>query len=431
VLRHGHRGSEQLLRIGEGAAGHIERRMLRMTMPVVGSTPAGVNPDLDQMRATVARLAADDFAGRRVGTAGGHSAAQWLGGLLRTAGAEVILDEFALPGAVREVYATPKLLFTDSEQRRLVFRRDFCEHLASADLPQPHAGRLAAAGDADVTGAWVLEAAWSPERAAAAEAAGAAGLLVPRGTDTAGWMPKMIAGPATVGIPVLAVRTDIHERMRAATGRATVTASVPLRTVDITGTNVIATFRPPQPRRLSVLLTAHFDGVGDDPGLRFPAACDNASGVAAVIEAARVLHSRLPTEVGLTVALLDAEEAGAYGSAHHASFVEDGTFVVNLDGAGQLAGAVHVEAGGLAHPLLAALDLAGRQVGVPLRAQAMPSDNRRFAAAGLPTVGIGIGMPGYQTPAETPDRVSPDTLDRASRLVVATVINLAASYNPA
>lgn len=402
-----------------------------MTSPVVGVAPAGADPDVERMRAVVVRLAADDFAGRRVGTDGGRAAAKWLGDLLRTAGAEVILDEFALPDAVREVYATPQLVVADGVLRSLTFRRDFCEHLASADLPQPRTGRLAAAADADLTGAWVLAATWSLEQATAAADAGATGLLVPRGTDAAGWMPKMIAGSATAGLPVIAVRTDIHDRMRAASGRAAVTASVPLRRVDVAGTNVIATFRPPRPRRLSVLLTAHFDGVGDDPDLRFPAACDNASGVAAVIEAARVLHILLPPEVGLTVALLDAEESGAHGSAHHAAFVEDGTFVVNLDGAAQLAGAAHVEAGGLAHPLLAALDLAGRQVGVPLRAQAMPSDNRRFAAAGLPTVGIGMGMPGYQTPAETPDQVSPDTLHRASRLVVATVSNLAASYNPA
>jgi hypothetical protein len=403
--------------------------VLRVTSPVFGPTAVGVGPDASRMQEVVARLASDEFAGRRAGSAGGRAAAQWLADQLRANGAAVVLDEFAVTGAVREVYATPQLVYSDGEARPLVFRRDFCEHLASADLPQPRTGRLAAAGDVDLAGAWVLEDAWSAERAARAAAAGVAGLLVPRGTDAAGWMPKMIAGPARVGLPVLAVRTDIHERMRAVAGRASVTASMPLHAIDVTGTNVVATFRPPQPGRLAVLLTAHFDGVGDDPQVRFPAACDNASGVAAILEAARILHGVLPSEVGLAVALLDAEEAGAHGSAHHARFVADGTFVVNLDGAAQLADAAHVEAGGPAQPLLAALDLAGRQVGVPLRAQGMPSDNRRYAAAGLAAVGIGMGMPGYQTPAETPDRVSPDTLDLASRLVIATAVNQAASYN--
>jgi hypothetical protein len=46
---------------------------------------------------------------------------------------------------------------------------------------------------------------------------------------------------------------------------------------------------------------------------------------------------------------------------------------------------------------------------------------RRRHAAGLAAVGIGMGIPGYQTPAETPDRVESDTLITAARLAVATV----------
>ncbi|MBX6750410.1 MAG: M28 family peptidase [Micromonosporaceae bacterium] len=395
---------------------------------VVGPAPRGVGPDVARMQDVVHRLASEDFAGRRVGSTGGWAAVFWLADQLRAAGADVELDEFTVDGVVREVYSTPQLVFTtnDGAARSLVFRREFCEHLASADLPQPRTGRLATLGDNDLANAWVMIDGFPTTQAAGASLAGAAGVLVARGTDAAGWMPKMIAGPAATGVAVLAVRTDLHEQMRAVVGRATVTASVPLRTVDVTGANVVATFRPLRPARLNVLLTAHFDGVGDDPGLRFPAACDNASGVAAVMEAARVLHGTLPPHVGLTAAFLDAEEAGAYGAAHLAPSIPDGTVVINLDGAAQLADAAHVEAGGPARTLLTALDQAGRQVGVPLQAHAMPSDNRRFAAAGLAAVGIGMGMPGYQTPAETPDRVSPETLDLAARLIIATVANLAA-----
>ena len=86
--------------------------------------------------------------------------------------------------------------------------------------------------------------------------------------------------------------------------------------------------------------------------------------------------------------------------------------------------AASVQAGGPAHGLLAALDQAGRSVGVPLRAGAMASDNRRYAAAGLAAIGMGMGIPGYQTPAETPDRVNPNTLLAATQLVVATAWQL-------
>jgi Zn-dependent M28 family amino/carboxypeptidase len=191
-----------------------------------------------------------------------------------------------------------------------------------------------------------------------------------------------------------------------------VAGNAPIRRIDVTGTNVHASW----PGGAEMVLTAHYDGVGDLPGLRQPGAADNASGVAVVLEAARVLAGLAPVEV----ALLDGEEVGALGSAHHAPHTDKA--VINVDGAGHLNEAVAVEAGGPAHGLLAALDQAGRHTGVPLVAGPVASDNRRYAAAGLAAVGIGAGMAGYHSPADTPDRVDPGTLVAIARLVVATVL---------
>lgn len=88
--------------------------------------------------------------------------------------------------------------------------------------------------------------------------------------------------------------------------------------------------------------------------------------------------------------------------------------VLNVDGAARLGDAAAVEAGGPAHALLATLDHAGRETGVPLRASATASDNRHYAA-GLPTVEIGMACPAIQTPTETADRVQTDTLLVATR----------------
>jgi aminopeptidase YwaD len=409
--------------------------MLRMTIVVPKPASAGPAAAIDhaaaeRMRTTVYRLAADDFTGRRVGTPGGRAAGAWLADELRQLGAAVTVDEFRIAGAVKDLYRTPLLRWTnDLGTWRLVHRRDFCEHLVTADTPEPRTGRLGLPGAADLRGAWLLTGDLSADRVARAAAAGALGLLIPRGTDEAGWMPKMIAGRHPFALPVLAVRVDLHQQMHAfaASGTGTVAASAPLRTVDVTGANILGVIRHGAAHGLSVLLTAHFDGVGDDPETRLPGAVDNASGVAVILEAARQLHACLAPHIGLAVALLDAEEAGAQGSVHHAPHVPAGTFVLNVDGAGELGEAAAVEVGGPAHPLLAALDRAGRDLGIPLRAAAMPSDNRRYAAAGLPTAGIGMGVPGYQTPAETPDRVQRDTLLAATRLVVATVQSLAGS----
>ncbi|MFJ4099849.1 M28 family metallopeptidase [Amycolatopsis japonica] len=374
-----------------------------------------------RLKSTVAALADDRFAGRRVGTPGGRAAGLWLAGQLEAIGASVTTAEFSVAG-VRELYRTPEFSWSaDSTPRPWLHRRDFAEHLASADLPVPRTGGLSLADSDGWRDRWVL----APDLGVSARALteGAAGLLVPRGTDAEGWMPKMIAGPPVGALPVLAVRADLHEEMARA-GSGTVTASMPLRTVEVTGSNVHGVFREPAAGSAGVLLTAHYDGVGDDPRQRLPAAADNASGVAVVLEAARLLVPLLPDHIGLAVSLLDGEEAGARGSAHHAPGVRPGTYVINVDGAAQLGDGAAVEAGGPAHDLLAALDQAGREVGVPLRAGAMPSDNRRYAAAGLPAIGIGMGMPGYQTPAETADRVETETLLAATRLVVATVLRL-------
>ena len=270
-----------------------------MTTAVTGPVPAGagtgpsagrgVGDGVARMRAVVAELAASRYAGRRVGSAGGRAAAGWLAEQLAGLGAAVDVDEFAVVGVVRDVYATPVLRWRDGDTTAaLVFRREFGEHLASADQPAERSGPLAVVDGADVAGAWLLDRGLSAERIARLAAAGAAGVLVPRGVDDAGWMPKMIAGPAPVALPVLAVRTDLHDRTSAAAraGGGWVSAAVPVRTVDVTATNVHGAFRTPVPDGSAVLLTAHFDGVGDDPdGTRFPATADNASGVAVVIEA--------------------------------------------------------------------------------------------------------------------------------------------------
>ncbi len=193
--------------------------------------------------------------------------------------------------------------------------------------------------------------------------------------------------------------------------------------------NLYATWPGRSERSVEVLLTAHYDGVGDTEHVHRAGAADNAAGVAVVLEAARLLTRNGSQSLGLSVALLDGEEIGAVGSARHAARLVEThrtPWAINVDGAGELHEAVAVEAGGPAHPILAALDAAGRSTGVALRAGQVASDNRRYAAAGLPTVGLGAGMHGYHTEHDTAEYVQPETLSAMARLVVATVTELAA-----
>jgi Iap family predicted aminopeptidase len=293
----------------------------------------------------------------------------------------------------------------------LTFGRAVAVQLSSADEPLVRRGGLAVAGAGAPAGRWLVV----PPSMTRFDANGAIGLLVRREVDEDGWQYTMLAGPPPGPVPVLGLDPATHAAVHdaATNGEGWFAANAPVRRLDVPAANVHGHWGDPE-----VLLTAHYDGVGDHPGLRQPAAADNASGVAIVIEAARVLAG---AGVGLSVALLDGEEAGALGSAHHAAQLRaagHAPLVINVDGAGRLHQAAAVEAGGPAHGLLAALDQAGRNVGLPLVAAPVASDNRRYAAAGLAAVGIGAGMAGYHSPADTANRVETTTLVAVARLVV-------------
>ncbi|GIJ68221.1 M28 family metallopeptidase [Virgisporangium ochraceum] len=397
-------------------------------MSATAGLPVAPTGDLDallaavsaeRMSATVARLASDEFTGRRVGTAGGAAARAWLGGQLSDMGAAPHTDPFAVR-AVPDIYRAPTVHWRHhGEVHALTFGRDVAIHLASADLPTPRPGALGIAGTDGPVDRWLVVPPGMSLFDAYGHAYRAAGLLLPRGVDADGWQYTMLAGPNPGPLPMLTVETALHRRMLDLGGE--LAADAPIRRIDVAGTNLHGRIRPAAPGRPDLLLTAHYDGVGDHPGLRQPAAADNASGVAVICEVARLLAPVLHGGAGLSVAFLDGEETGALGSAHHAARLETSPLVVNVDGAGHLHEAAAVEAGGPAHALLAIVDQAGRHTGVPLKPGPVASDNRRYAAAGLPAIGVGAGMAGYHSPADTPDRVEPETLTAIAQLVLAAV----------
>ncbi|WP_238005570.1 M28 family peptidase [Dactylosporangium sp. AC04546] len=383
----------------------------------------------ERMAATVTALAGEAFAGRRVGSAGGAAARAWLAQRLADAGAAVTLEPFTVPH-VPEVYTAPTVRWTNGDtEEHLAFGRQVAVHLASVDEPLIRRGPLAIAGVGDPVGRWLLVPAGTTLFDAYGHAHGALGLLLGRGVDADGWQYTMLAGPNPGPLPILTLDTTTHAAVlhAAQAGTGTFDGNTPIRRLDVPAANVHGHWRTSG--GVDILLTAHYDGVGDHPGLRQPAAADNGSGVAVVLEAATILADVLPPTAGLAVALLDGEEAGALGSAHHAAQLRAAgatPVVLNVDGAGHLHEAAAVEAGGPAHALLAALDQAGRHTGLPLVAGPVASDNRRYAAAGLAAVGIGAGMAGYHSPADTPDRVQSATLTAVARLVVAAALLIGA-----
>jgi len=82
------------------------------------------------------------------------------------------------------------------------------------------------------------------------------------------------------------------------------------------------------------IVCAHYDSISDDPWKAAPGADDNASGVAAVLEAARIL-SRYRFRHTLRFIAFSGEEQGLWGSAHYAQKAKEANMdiggVINLD----------------------------------------------------------------------------------------------------
>ena len=115
---------------------------------------------------------------------------------------------------------------------------------------------------------------------------------------------------------------------------APVTVHLTVETVasESTSQNVIGTLEGTDPERSIVYLGAHYDSVSVGPG-----ANDDASGVGAMLEAARVLSSLgHRTEATLKFIAFGAEETGLNGSEYYVTEKEDearnqGCGMINLD----------------------------------------------------------------------------------------------------
>ncbi len=85
--------------------------------------------------------------------------------------------------------------------------------------------------------------------------------------------------------------------------------------------NVVARLEGADPTRVWIF-SAHFDSTSDLADTVAPGADDNASGVAAVLEAARVLRD-VPLSDSIWFVATDAEELGSLGSAHMVEWLAD------------------------------------------------------------------------------------------------------------
>ena len=202
-----------------------------------------------------------------------------------------------------------------------------------------------------------------------------------------------------------------------------------------------------------VCVTAHFDSTGHasegwDAALDdAPGADDDASGVAAVLEAARILAGWAPGfEHALHFIAFDAEEQGLHGSWHHAETLdEQGVEVVlNLDPVGFNAGGagnVWVTFDANSEDEATALQDAGERLETLLSIAALDaeliggdarSDHYPFWVEGWPALHIASfpQPPEYHTPGDRLELVDVEFLHAVTRVVVLRACEAAVPQEP-
>jgi len=209
--------------------------------------------------------------------------------------------------------------------------------------------------------------------------------------------------------------------------------------------NVLAHFRPEIPAR--VLIGAHYDSrpwadrdTGSARDHAVPGANDGASGVAVLLEVARILSGWNPG-VGVDLVCFDGEDYGRegdldfylLGSKHFVRTL--GAYrpraMLLLDMVGERDARFPIEGTSATHaPELTRLvhavaESIGARRFVQARGPAIMDDHVPFLMAGIPAVDIiDIEYPEWHTTRDLPDRCDPETLAEVARVVLHVLARL-------
>ncbi len=374
-------------------------------------------------------LTSPQTAGRLSGTTGAYRTAHYLQAELDSLKFDSTLQPVDVPAA--RLTSTPRLVVG---ARAFSPRRDFAELTAFSAGGQARGHLFVVREDdlfrpEDFKGKVILipecpQGFNLAETVNTAVGLGAATLLVEQGEPR--WFHKTVYS-GNGRIPVLRVRTSIAKELAQQNG-ADVELDLPLERATRPCNNVLGLLRG-ESDDFTLALTAHHDHLGDDSDeVHFPGAFDNASGVAAVLSAARELaEEKLP--FNLMVAFLTGEESGLWGAkqlvAHPPLPI---SAVINLDGIGS-------------ESKLNALRLGHRQrgdwlaelaEGVLLKrgVQAQwiggSDDSSAFISKGIPTLGLGQQPTGQarsvmHTPLDTFESLHLETIHEGVEVIVEIV----------
>ena len=187
----------------------------------------------------------------------------------------------------------------------------------------------------------------------------------------------------------------------------------------------------------TIIVSAHYDHLGKQGDSYFPGANDNASGIAVMLEVARILANRQQQpKLNILFAAWTSEEEGLYGSRW---FTENSPTkgiraVLNMDtvGNGDVR-AFQIWTQSQSNPLIGVIDKEGARQGLSINTEVLgnpsphTSDHRSFAEIGIPAVTLLTPdwLDKNHTVQDTPALVNPEKLNNAVKLVVATIDRLA------
>jgi len=367
-------------------------------------------------------IATANGGNRAAGTAGYDRSVDYVAERLRTAGYAVRLEEFTFP--FFEERTPPSLVLDPEAPDAFAAPREALRTLAhsgSGALTAPVQAVDLGLGEgplqASTSGCESEDfAGFTPghialvrrgtcpfqTKAERAQAAGAVGLIIMnQGTgDQTGTFGGRLERPAA--IPVLGVTTELGRRV-AETARDPARSRVRLKVEAETGTrstrNVLA--ERGEMKGPFIVVGAHLDSVSEGPGMN-----DNASGSAAVLEAALRLAGEPASGTPIRFAFWGAEERGLVGSRHHLDTLPEEErrrirFYINLDMVGSVNFGRFVqlsqtertaETAGIIRAFTDYFETRNLPVEERVRNQrGFGSDDAAFAAKNIPTLGLFTG----------------------------------------
>jgi len=207
----------------------------------------------------------------------------------------------------------------------------------------------------------------------------------------------------------------------------------------VTTSNIVARMGPDGP---GIVLSAHWDGVGDIDGKIAPGASDNAAGVATLLFVAERLKRDADAgklKRGVIFVMFGAEEIGLLGSRWFTRLLPTGKYLakpllaINVDGVGSHDKREVFLIGRSKYPkLFEVFEAARKQSQLELGrdidrfAYREGSDHWPLHEAGIPAVTIySAGYRIMNTPKDTIDRVDMETLRRTARMTYRMIRELA------